>query len=124
MGWKLIEIEKATVKAEVGNTENLTHSFDHLLGLKLSEFSKRDLAIEVYSNFLSCKIWLCSNEEMATQIKKDDPETVCYTIDELRELIRLNPTPEDIKRVHEAKTMFSGSTVIESKVKEDSNESV
>ena len=42
-------------------------------------------------------LWLCSNTEMAAQVRRDDPEAVCYTTHELRELIKLNPGSEDLK---------------------------
>ena len=56
---------------------------------------------------------------MVSQVKKDAPTAVCYTAREVRKLIKLNPTPEDIKRIHEAKTVFPDSRIIESELKEE-----
>jgi hypothetical protein len=50
---------------------------------------------------------------MAAQVKADDPGAVTYTVDEMRKLIRLNPTPEDIKRIHNAKSLFNRSRILE-----------
>lgn len=82
-----------------------------------SELEKRSMAIEIYSELLDENIWLCSNEEMATQVKSDDPHAVCYTVAELKELVRLCPTSEEIKRIHAAKGTFEGSKIMDSSLK-------
>lgn len=87
--------------------------------LRLSELAKRNMAIEIYSQILSCEVWLCSNELMVKSVKKDYPAAITYTVDEMKELIRLNPTPEDLKRVHNAKTVFPGSKLADSKFRGD-----
>ncbi len=84
--------------------------------LTLTELSKRNMAIEIYSEILGCYIWLCSNDKMVRDVKRDDPEAVTYTVDEIRHLIQLRP--EDIKRIHETKTVFPGSQVVDSQLKE------
>lgn|GEM_PF-1784961 len=78
--------------------------------LRLSEFERRDLAVEIYSEVLGCTVWLCSNKEMASQVKRDDPEA-CYTTHELRELVKLNLHSEDLKKIHDAKRVFPGSSL-------------
>ncbi len=94
----------------------------HILQLKLSELAKRDIAIRIYSEVLGCEIWLCGTEQMASQIKQDDPEAVIYTVGELRRLYRLNPDPESLRSIHNAKAIFPGSKVIDSRLKERSDE--
>ena len=91
---------------------------DQLLGLldaipviKLSEFEKQDYSIEIYSTVLNQAVWFCPDKEAAAQIKRDDPEAVTYTPDELRHLITLNPVPESFKRIHTAKEVLSGSLI-------------
>jgi len=64
-----------------------------------TEFEKRNLAVPIYSEILNCEIWYCSNERMAAQVKRDDPEAVCYTTYELRELIKLDPGLVGLKKV-------------------------
>jgi len=85
--------------------------------MKLSELKDRDIAIQIYSEVLCCNLWLCSNNGMAAQIRRDDPEVVTYTVDELRELLHLNPNPDDLLAIHNAKSVFLGSRVIESNLK-------
>ena len=81
--------------------------------LTLFELSKRDIAIQVYSGFLNCIIWLCSNEEMAAQIKRDDPEAITYSVDEIMNLIKLNPDPDGLRRIHNAKEVFMNSKIVD-----------
>ena len=80
-------------------------------GITLTEFARRDIAVEIYSDFLQCNIWLCSNNEMVAQIRSDDPEQVCYTAAELRHLISLNPDPKSLQKINSAKSVFPGSTL-------------
>ncbi len=89
-------------------------NFDHISQLKLSELSKRNMAIEIYSEILERTVWLCSNELMALQVKEDDPEAVCFTVDEMKQLIKLQPTPEELRRLYDVKSVFNGSKIIES----------
>jgi hypothetical protein len=82
--------------------------------ITLYEFSKMNTSIEVYSEILGCSIWFCSNEETASSLKTENPEAVTYTAEELLELLNLSPGPEDIKRIHNVKSIFPNSVVIES----------
>ncbi|MDA2918730.1 hypothetical protein MYX76_04440 [Desulfobacterota bacterium AH_259_B03_O07] len=83
----------------------------------LVELSKRNMALEIYSEILGCTIWLCSNEAMVKKIKTDDHEAVTYTIEEMRHLLTLKVSPEEIKRIHNAKCVFNGSKIVDSKIK-------
>lgn len=94
-------------------------TLDQILGMRLSELSRRNIALRIYSEVLGCEIWLCSSEEMAAQIKEDDPGSVTYTVDELRKLYSLKPSPEDLRGIYNAKTVFPGSKIIASRLKED-----
>ncbi len=96
---KIEEVIEKQIKEETPLT------LECIPGITLAEFARRDIAVEIYSEFLQCKIWLCSNDEIATQLKKDAPEQVCYTLDEIRSLLTLNPSPESLKKIHEAKTV-------------------
>lgn len=98
---RVLEEQKKEPKQGLGDVSLLT----------LSQLAKRNMAIEIYSEILGCEIWVCSNEKIETQVKEDDPEAVCYTASEMIKLLRLNPTPEDIKRIHEAKSVFNGSRI-------------
>jgi len=83
--------------------------------LLLSEFKKCNMAVEVYSEFLDEEIWLCSNTDMAKQIKGDDPKAVCYTTDELSKLVDLDPSKEFLKKIHNAKSVFEDSRILKNK---------
>ena len=103
MGWKLVEVE------ETNKIQDKPVGIEQILGMRLSQFAKRSIAIQIYSEILGCELWLCSNEEMASQIKQDDPEAVIYTIAELKQLVMLNPDPESLKSIHNTKAVFSKS---------------
>jgi len=75
------------------------------------------MALLVDSRVLGEHVWFCSGEEMAAQIRRDDPEVVTYTVDELRELLHLNPNPEDLKAIHNAKSVFPNSHIVDSNLK-------
>lgn len=87
-------------------------SIDSINGIDLSEFKRRSIAVEIYSEILNENIWFCSNEEMADQIQHDDQEAVCYTADELIKLIELNPSKEFLKKIHNTKTIFKNSKIL------------
>lgn len=80
----------------------------------LEQFAKRNMALEIYSEILGCELWLCSNEKMANQIKNDDPNAIIYTVDEIMNLIKLKPNPEELRRIHDVKEGFKNSKIIES----------
>jgi hypothetical protein len=88
---------------------------DHA-SLELSEFAKRNMGIEIYSEILGCNVWLCSNEEMASQLRQDDPEAITYTVKELIELIKLQPDSDEIIRINHAKKVFANSRIMYSKL--------
>ena len=116
-GIELVEKGKALGK-ETGPVEDKVKALQGRLNkeierLKLSEFEQRDIAVEIHSEVLGCTLWLCSSDTMVTQIKEDAPGAVCYTVGELRHLLSLNPSPESLKKIHEAKAIYPGSTVVE-----------
>lgn len=109
------EIKKGPLKIGFGipvESETLP-TLDHLLQLRLSELAKRNIAIKIYSEILGCEIWLCSNATMALQIRADDPEAITYTVAEMRRLIALGPTADDLRNIHNAKSLFYGSKIID-----------
>jgi len=79
-----------------------------------STFKERDLAFQVYSEVLKCKVWFCSNDAMAKQVINDDPEAITYTADELTRLLKHNPSPEGLNSINNEKKVFKESTIIES----------
>ncbi|HEX3037279.1 MAG TPA: hypothetical protein VHT73_19515 [Thermodesulfobacteriota bacterium] len=95
-----------------------TFTLENITNVRLSELAKLDIALQIYSDVLGCEIWLCYNEAMATQVRKDDPGAVIYTIAEVKRLIFLNPDPDDIRRIHATKALFPGSKIINSRLQE------
>jgi hypothetical protein len=111
-------VEKLEKLIEEQKKHETPLDIEGLSRLSLAEFSRRDMAVEIYSEILGREVWLCSNAEMVLQIKDDLPGAICYTAKELREIVKLNPSPEDLKQINEAKTTFPASTVIKSETKE------
>ncbi len=69
--------------------DRITHDselFEEISAMDLVEFQKRNMALQIYSEYLNCEIWLCSNTGMQKQIKNDDPEAITYTVDELKNI--------------------------------------
>lgn len=99
-------VEKFDAIADRLKNEETPASVEGISGIALTEFARRDIAVEIYSEVLGCNIWFCSNDKIATQIRKDSQGQVCYTVEELRHLISLNPGPESLIKIHEAKRIF------------------
>ena len=76
-------------------------------------FKERDLAFQVYSEVLKCKVWFCSNDAMAKQIMNDDPEAITYTADELSKLIKSHTNSTDLESVNNIKKVFTGSQIVD-----------
>ncbi|NIP37468.1 MAG: hypothetical protein GWM89_00060 [Candidatus Dadabacteria bacterium] len=85
---------------------------DMIPNISLADFKKRNMGVLVYSEFLQDEVWFCSNDDMAKKIKNDDNDATTYTADELLEMIKLNPSPEGLKSIHEAKKCFKNSKIM------------
>ncbi|MFI5324420.1 MAG: hypothetical protein ACHQ6U_13050 [Thermodesulfobacteriota bacterium] len=110
-------VDKIDALIEQQKREETPLTLECIPNITLFEFARRDIAVEIYSEVLNCNIWLCSNEKMVTQIMEDAPGAVCYTANELRHLLSLNPSPESLRRINDAKGTFSGSSIISTKRK-------
>jgi len=110
-------LDKIEETIEQQKKEYLPLTVENLPTITFGEFARRNIAVEIYSEFLGSNLWLCSNSEMATQLMNDAPAQVCYTLDEIKNLLTLNPSPDCIKKIHEAKTSFAGSIIKESVTK-------
>jgi len=82
--------------------------------LTLKELTERDMAFQVYSEVLKCKVWFCSNDAMAKQIMNDDREAITYTADELSRLLKHNPSPEGLDAINNVKKVLKQSKIIKS----------
>lgn len=85
--------------------------------MRFCDFSKRNIAIKIYSEILDCELWLCSTESMESQIKQDDPSAITYTTGEMKRLIELNLTPEELQNIHNGKNVFNSSKIVDSMLK-------
>lgn len=108
MGRLLDRLEKII---EEKKTQSPTPHTETITNITLAEFSRRNISIEIFSEVLQCTLWLCSDEEMKAQVMRDAPGQVCYTALELRSLLKLNPSPEDLKKIREAKEVFPNSKI-------------
>lgn len=104
------------------NTPGTGPNIEQFLNMRLSELAKRNIALKIYSEILGCEIWLGSNEEMANRLRQDDFGAITYTVEELRSLYRLKPSPEELITIHSAKTVFDGPRIVDSTLKETSDE--
>ncbi len=132
MGWQLIvkdnnykeEVEKTELidsSSEYQNfndeTSNEVVDCDYFVNLSYSEIKKRDIAFQIYSEYVDDTFWICSNEKMVEQINIDDPESVVYHIDEVARLNKLKPDVKSLKSIHDAKKIFQNSKVLETNKK-------
>ncbi len=83
--------------------------------IKLSDFANLDCAIKIHSKVLNAEVWLCSDNEMEKQINNEEPWITTYTVSEIMELIKLNPSSEDVIRIHSVKEVFNHSKIINGK---------
>jgi len=127
MGWQLI-VKDNNYKEEVEKTELIDSSsenlnfndetsnevvnYDYFINLSYSEIKKRDIAYQIYSEYVDDTFWICSNDKMIEQIKKDDPESVVYHIDEIVNINKLKPDIKGLKSIHDAKKCFRNSKVV------------
>jgi len=130
MGWKLV-VKNNIYEEEIDRTELIDSSSeyqkfnnnisnehfnnDYFVNLSYSEIKKRDIAFQIYSEYVDDTFWICSNYKMVDQMKKDDPESVVYHIDEIVKINKLKPDIKGLKSIHEAKKYFKNSEVVRSK---------
>jgi len=110
--WEEILRQEIQPRKESRN-QDINIELEQIPYMKLSEFAKRNIALRIYSEFLNCEIWFCSNRKMEKQIKNDDSKATIYSVDEIKHLIKLNPNPDGLRRIHAAKEVFSNSKLIE-----------
>jgi len=83
---------------------------EKILNKELSELTRLGIELQIFSEVLGCDVYFCINE-IANQIKKYDPDAIAYTTNELSKLCVLKPNPHELKRIHDAKLVFPGSTI-------------
>lgn len=88
-------------------------SIEGISALRVRELERLNLAVEVDSRILDCRVWICGTKAMADQLRKDAPDAVVFTTGELRNLVKLNPGPEALKQIVTAKEAFPGSRIVD-----------
>ena len=91
-------------------------TIENIPSIKLSDFANLDCAIKIHSKVLNAEVWLCSDNEMEKQINNEEPGITTYTVREIMELIKLNPSPHELRKINDIKAVFRGSKVIRSKL--------
>ena len=110
-------LEKAREHIQKSNLENkilaqeYKENFLPLTKMKIKDFTKRNMAFEVFSKTLNEEVLFCSNASMEKKVRTDQPERVCYTADELLEIIKLDLTKERLMKFHELKKTFRGKVL-------------
>jgi len=108
-------LKKLNNKSIINQSKASIEVLKSISKLTLNEFSKRNLAVLIYSRIMDNNIWFCSNDFMVSQIKGDDPEAIVYTASKLIELCNINPKEDLVKAIHYSKTVFQGSKLTKNK---------
>jgi len=103
-------IKKSSTEDEV-LVQDYKENFLPLTEMKIKDFAKRNLVIHVYSKTLNEEVLFCSNASMEKKIRTGQPKSVCYTADELLEIIKLDLTKERLKKFHDLKKFFRGKVL-------------
>jgi len=101
------ESEKAETFVKAGKLKPLAM----VENMTLEQFGKSRLAIKVESSVLNEVICFASNESVAAELRKEG--FVCYTAKELQALTGKQFHPEEVKKLHEIKTVFLGCNIIQ-----------
>jgi len=75
---------KDTSKIEQKISELENRLISSLPKISIEEFSKTNLAVEIYSDILKENIWFCPNEKVIEQVQGDHQIATCYLPNELK----------------------------------------
>ncbi|MCH7517853.1 MAG: hypothetical protein IH964_02345 [Candidatus Dadabacteria bacterium] len=67
-----------------------------IVDIAKSEFSKGDMALGLYTEIINSFFWLCSNQDVAAQIKKDYSFAITFTLDEMIKFLKDVPRVKKI----------------------------
>jgi len=81
--------------------------------ISLTEFARCNIALKIYSSVLNCHVWFCPDGQIIEEVLEDDPTAICYTAAELEKLIEIDPSKDFLKKIHDIKTVFNPSKLIE-----------
>lgn len=106
-----IETGKLIPLEEQSNIQDCGILTEDVANMPIDAFAKTNLVRKVASKVLGEDILFGSNNRIAKDLK--DEGFIVYTAQELKTIVRLNPDPEVLKRIHEVKQIFPGSEVVQ-----------
>ena len=71
--------------------------------------SNKHFAIKIHSELLGKDIWFVSDEEMEKELTDG---LVTYLPPEIKHLVKLKATPDEVKKIHMIKKTFPGSKIV------------
>jgi len=80
------------------------------------DFIQANMIIKFHSDLTEEDFYLCSNPELKSECKDNDPETVVYLPHEIRQLFGLKP--DEVKKLHYARQIFGGEIIQRNKLKD------
>jgi len=83
------------------NEKDYQHSY--------SRISEKHFAIKIHSEILGKDIWLVTDEEMEKDL---NDALVAYLPPEIKHIVKLRATPEEVKKIHMIKETFPGSKIV------------
>jgi hypothetical protein len=78
-------------------------------GKKHEEDERSYSAVKIYSELLHEEIWLVASKEVREQIADD---LVAYLPGEIKHLTRINPSLEELRKIHDCKKLFPDSRIV------------
>ena len=100
------------LKARLEEVEDaiVSHPDSHEIPeISLSEFARCNIALKIHLSVLNCLVWFCPDEQMVEEVLEDDPIAICYTGQELKELINIDPSEDFLRKIHVVKSVFNYS---------------
>ena len=95
---------------------------DRLRRMTLGQFRFENTWLKVESELLPSleygEIYIASSEDVEREIKVNNPRVVVYGPGELKRIMSLDPSPETMLAIHQAKAILGGR-VVETKPRED-----
>jgi len=109
------DIQKALEKADNAFTQEDLPAFQSAINEVKELYTEalfkcgRRIAIKVYSEVLSCNLWVVADETDMKTLKSKGVSEAVYTADEIKELTKL--LKEDLTGINKAKEVFENSKV-------------
>jgi len=96
-------------RAETILSQKQTYQIVEIEAMPLTKFAQTNLAIKVDSSVLAEIVYFVSNDVKTEQLKAEG--FVVYTAKELAHLAQKGLTPDELRKIHEVKKLFSGKII-------------